>query len=146
MRSGLISKRKPINSDNRKHAFYEISSNAIRFYFAYLLHSIAKAWLSRQPWTGKRKDILKIGSYWYDDRKARRNGESDVAVETAEGYEIYECKFLSAKAPLSLVREEKRKVQAIEEPWIKAFGMISSSGSEEITDEAIFILAEELYL
>ena len=42
-------------------------------------------------------------------------------------------------------RNEKRKVQAIEGLWIKAFGMISSSGFEEIADEAIFISSEDLY-
>ena len=41
-------------------------------------------------------------------------------------------------------QNEKRKVQAIEGLWIKAFGMISSSGFEEIADEAIFISSEDL--
>ena len=35
--SKLIRKRQPINSDSRKTAFYEISSNSLRFFLAYLL-------------------------------------------------------------------------------------------------------------
>lgn len=35
----VLQKRKPINSGNRKYIFYEIKSNVIRFYFAFLLDS-----------------------------------------------------------------------------------------------------------
>ena len=173
--AGLIRKRMPINSDNRNTVFYELCSNCIRFYFAYLLRSddyvtansngffdrmitpslttfvsyrfeeIAKAYFHRMAKEGLRDDILRIGSYWYDDRKSRKNGEFDVALETYDGYEIYECKFLEAKAASSLVRSEKRKVEEIEGIHASKFGFISSSGFEEEIDGVTLISGEDIY-
>ena len=173
--AGLIRKRMPINSDNRNTVFYELCSNCIRFYFAYLLRSddyvtansngffdrmitpslttfvsyrfeeIAKAYFHRMAKEGLRDDILRIGSYWYDDRKSRKNGEFDVALETYDGYEIYECKFLEAKAASSLVRSEKRNVEEIEGIHASKFGFISSSGFEEEIDGVTLISGEDIY-
>ena len=166
----------PINDrDNPRKAFYSISDNLFRFYFAYLLRSddyvtansngffdrmitpslttfvsyrfeeIAKAYFHRMAKEGLRDDILRIGSYWYDDRKSRKNGEFDVALETYDGYEIYECKFLEAKAASSLVRSEKRNVEEIEGIHASKFGFISSSGFEEEIDGVTLISGEDIY-
>ncbi len=173
--SGLIKKRKPINTDNKKTVFYEIASNSLRFFFSYLLNlegsleissavfydhyikpsintfisyrfeDIAAAWFATLSKNGKRNDILKIGTYWYNDRKSKKNGEFDVALETTAGFEIYECKFLEDKAPASLVREEKEKAEAIEGLRISRFGIISSSGFKETDNSIIEISGEDLY-
>ena len=174
-KADLIVKRRPINDTSRKNTFYEIASNPLRFYFAYLLEAddymtvgdrsyfdsrirpsfvtyvsyrfeeIARSWFSILSQSGKRPDVLRIGTYWYDDKVSRRSGEFDVALQTSEGYEIYECKFLENKAPLSLVQEEKRKAMAAGGLAVTRFGMISSSGFEENTDQAVLITGDDLY-
>ena len=174
-KADLIVKRRPINDTSRKNTFYEIASNPLRFYFAYLLEAddymtvgdrsyfdsrirpslvtyvsyrfeeIARSWFSILSQNGKRPDVLRIGTYWYDDKDSRRSGEFDVALQTSEGYEIYECKFLENKAPLSLVQEEKRKAMAAGGLAVTRFGMISSSGFEENTDQAVLITGDDLY-
>ena len=173
--SELIRKRYPINSDNKKHVFYELSSNSLRFYFTYLLNlegsleisnkvffehyiepslntfvsyrfeDIACSWFSILSKKEKRNDILRIGSYWYNDPKNRKNGEFDVALETKTGYEIYECKFLEQPVSISLIKDEKRKAEEIEGIRIARFGMISSSGFEDKVEGAIEIEGKELY-
>ena len=54
-------------------------------------------------------------------------------------------KFLENKAPLSLVQEEKRKAMAAGGLAVTRFGMISSSGFEENTDQAVLITGDDLY-
>ena len=112
---------------------------------SYRFEEIAKAYFHRMAKEGLRDDILRIGSYWYDDRKSRKNGEFDVALETYDGYEIYECKFLEAKAASSLVRSEKRNVEEIEGIHASKFGFISSSGFEEEIDGVTLISGEDIY-
>ena len=175
MEADLLRKNKPINSRNKKHEFYEIANNSIRFYFSYLIGSedylninsrsyfdnviapslttfvsyrfedIAKSYFSILSYRGERNDILKIGSYWYDDKERKKNGEFDVAIEKPDGYEIYECKFLKDKVSKVLVEEEYKKVKTISGLNVKSFGIISSSGFEEKEKNIIYVDGEDLY-
>ncbi len=95
--------------------------------------------------TGRRNDILKIGSYWYNDAKSRKNGGFDVALETKDGYEIYECKFLEKPASTALVANEKNKACGIVGLNASRFGMISSAGFEAPVDGVIEISGDDLY-
>lgn len=173
--SGILSKKKPINKDSRTSTFYEITSPCLRFYFAYLINfegyqgissntyydeyispsintfvsyrfeDIVAQYFSKLSLSGKRSDILAIGSYWFDDKIKKLNGEYDCALKTPKGYEIYECKLLKNKAPKSLIEEEKRKAMNAEGINIARFGVVSSSGFEEEVEGVIMIDGEELY-
>lgn len=176
LKADLIRKKKPINSDNKNHIYYEINNNALRFYFAYLVDSedyietnnpkgyfdahiapsfitfvsyrfeeIVRKWFSMQASCGIRPDIMRTGTYWYNDKKRKMNGEFDVALETNHGYEIYECKFLSSPMPLSLVKEELDKVRSVDSLDIVKVGFVSSSGFESIVDGAELFTAEDVY-
>ncbi len=173
----LIKRRFPINSKSAKTAFYEISSNVVRFYFAYQnaindenafnldalyqcaveptlntfvsyrFEEIARSYFIRLSMSGKRGGILSAGTYWFDDRKKRQNGEFDVALLLTDGtYEIYECKFLKYKADKRMVLEEKAKVDQAPLVGVRKFGMISSSGFEcNAIDDVILISGDDLY-
>ena len=173
----LIRKRAPINSNSNKSSFYEIRSNIIRFYFAYQdvlcdentanmkvlyknriaqslntfvsyrFEEISRSYFLRLSLNGKRPDILKIGSYWYDDKINKKNGEFDVALFlTDETYEIYESKFLQNKASESLLKEERSKINQIPLKGVKRFGLISSSGFDDISmDDIVLVSGEDLY-
>lgn len=173
----LIKKRSPINSDSKKTVFYEISSNIIRFFFAYQnvlndeniantttlymkfiqpsintfasyrFEDIASAYFHRLSERGIRNDIIRIGSYWYDDKEHRKNGEFDVAIYTEYGaYEIYECKFLKEKATEQMILEEKAKVDKAPLVGVRKFGFISSSGFEcNRVGDVILISGSDLY-
>ena len=88
---------------------------------------------------------MRTGTYWYNDKKRKMNGEFDVALETNHGYEIYECKFLSSPMPLSLVKEELDKVRSVDSLDIVKVGFVSSSGFESSVDGAELFTAEDAY-
>ena len=175
VKADLIRKKKPINSDNRNHVFYEICNNALRFYFSYLLNSedsitvnsriyfeniikpsldtfvsyrfeeISRMYFSLLSQRGEREDILKIGTYWYDDKERKKNGEFDVALKTVNGYEIFECKFLEKKIGPELIKKELDKVKSITSFNINVFGIISSSGFEKKEEGIICISGDDIY-
>ena len=77
-----------------------------------------------------REDVITIGTYWYDDRIKKTNGEFDIALETLDGYEIYEVKYYEKPLPEILMREEIEKATRLEGLSVSNFGMIASSGFE----------------
>lgn len=166
----LIEKKHPINrADDRKKTFYEISSNLIRFYVAYgygsemtgsekayyekYVRPSLKTFISyrfeeiaRQYFRNlKRNDVIAIGTYWYDKRKEKTNGEFDVALETLDGYEIYEAKYYESRLRKSIIMEEIEKATRIEGLTISNFGLISASGFEENNIPIKQISGEEMY-
>ena len=94
---------------------------------------------------GEREDILKIGTYWYDDKERKKNGEFDVALKTVNGYEIFECKFLEKKIGPELIKKELDKVKSITSFNINVFGIISSSGFEKKEEGIICISGDDIY-
>ena len=173
LKADFIEKKYPINSsDNRKKVFYELKSNMLRFHLKYIeknpgavssspaffekyiypsfdtfvsyrFEEIAREWFIMQAENGIRTDILNAGTYWYDNPAQKTNGEFDVALETLDGYEIYEAKYLSAPMKDDLIAEETRKIRQIAGLNIVSIGFISSSGFE--TPGRNRISAEEMY-
>ena len=106
--------------------------NACREYFALLVSN------------GIRVDILDIGTYWYDDKANRQNGEFDVALKTADGYEIYDAKFVSHPLAPSEAEKEHRQLSRIPIPLAK-WGIISASGFEKKDESYIQLTLDDLY-
>ena len=171
-KADFIEKRQPINlRGSRRKMFYELKSNMLRFHLAYIekhpeamastaffrkyispsldtfvsyrFEDIARQWFLIQTGKGIRDDIISIGTYWYDDKNTKSNGEFDVAIETLDGYEIYEAKFLSHPMKEALIKEETSKIRKIAGLQISAIGFISSSGFESPGGKRIS--GEELY-
>ncbi len=170
MESQLIEKQYPINKLNdKKKSFYVIKSNLLRFWFAYLdgfsalinpsaffekyITPSLKTFISyrfetivRQYFASiNRPDIISIGSYWYDDKKAKRNGEFDIALETITGYEIYEAKYYEKPITCDLVKEELEKALKIEGISLNDFGIVSASGFENVEFPIKTISGTDLY-
>lgn len=172
-KADFIERKNPINHiGNRKKTFYELKSNMLRFHLKYIeknpgavssspaffekyiypsfdtfvsyrFEEIAREWFIMQAENGIRTDILNAGTYWYDNPAQKTNGEFDVALETLDGYEIYEAKYLSAPMKDDLIAEETRKIRQIAGLNIVSIGFISSSGFE--TPGRNRISAEEMY-
>ena len=171
-KADFIEKRQPINlRGSRRKMFYELKSNMLRFHLAYIekhpeamastaffrkyispsldtfvsyrFEDIARQWFLIQAGKGIRDDIISIGTYWYDDKNTKSNGEFDVAIETLDGYEIYEAKFLSHPMKEALIKEETSKIRKIAGLQISAIGFISSSGFERPGGKRIS--GQELY-
>lgn len=158
LKADFIDKKQPINfQGNRKKTFYELKINILRFYLTYVeknpisssssiaffekyvrpslntfvsyrFEAIARSYFEILMENGIRNDIICVGSYWYDDSKNKTNGEFDVAIETIDGFEIYEVKFLNTPMSDDLIKEETMKMSHITDMNVKRIGFISSSG------------------
>ncbi|MBF0982682.1 MAG: ATP-binding protein [Lachnospiraceae bacterium] len=113
---------------------------------------IAKQYLLLQNRRGKMEEAFeRIGKYYYNLPKEKRNGEFDIVTLDLKGYIFYEVKFQSK--PLSLKQIEKEIAQ-VEATGLRCYryGFISRSGFEEAVHaeykkrkELLLLPLEELF-
>jgi len=107
---------------------------------------ISKQYLIRKNLSGQiRPPLYKVGKYYYDDAKKKRNGEFDVVTLNKDGYDFYEVKFTAAPIGDGVVNEEIKQLSEIGIKYNR-IGFISKSGFA-ITDVKDFILItlEDIY-
>ncbi len=173
---GIVTKTSPINrKDDKKKMFYEISDNLLRFFNTYikknnslirrvpedvfvkeLINPSLDTYISRRFENLCNEyfqlvspiDVVDIGTYWYDDKRTRTNGEFDSALKLRNGtYMVFEAKYLKNKMDMTLYEKEKRKILEVKGLQVSGMGFISSSGfsfdTKNLPDR--FISGEELY-
>ena len=127
-------------------AFYENHiAPTLTTFVAHRFEEIARTYFSLQVKEGKRKDILNIGTYYYDDPVRKRNGEFDVALQKKDGYELYEAKYLTSPLTEKAMREEEVQVKAIQGMDIVRMGFVSIGGFETRSSEFECIDGQALY-
>ena len=113
-------------------AFYdEYIAPALTDFISRRFEGICRDYFSLQVRSGKMKGVRNIGSYYYDDPAHRKNGEFDVALEFADGYEIYEAKYYAQPMPLDEIHREVQQVEEIKELTVKQIGFIAINGFAE---------------
>ena len=121
-------------------AFYdEYIAPALTDFISRRFEGICRDYFSLQVRSGKMKGVRNIGSYYYDDPAHRKNGEFDVALEFADGYEIYEAKYYAQPMPLDEIHREVQQVEEIKELTVKQIGFIAINGFVE-REEPYFYL------
>ncbi|MFA6776144.1 MAG: ATP-binding protein [Sphaerochaetaceae bacterium] len=96
---------------------------------------IVREYFVRLMRTGRIADVTDIGTYWYDDRTTKRNGEFDCVMKSKDGdYRVYEAKYYKNPMRSAEVEEEARKIRAIMELRVGRIGFVSSSGYERPDD------------
>ena len=121
-------------------AFYdEYIAPALTDFISRRFERICRDYFSLQVRSGRMKGVRNIGSYYYDDPIHRKNGEFDVALEFADGYEIYEAKYYAQPMPLDEIHREVRQVEGIKELTVKQIGFIAINGFVE-REEPYFYL------
>ena len=170
----IVEKTQPINKAEKSKCFYGIADPLIRFYFAYIypnstllmsnpsvfyekfIEKSIKDFIARRfevacrdyftilVKKGKRTDILDIGTYWYDDKVNKTNGEFDIALKTENGYEIYDAKFLSNPFAEQEAEKEFKQIQALSIP-VSKWGIISASGFEKQNSNYVQITLDDMY-
>ena len=170
----LIGRSRPINrKDDEKKTFYSINDNLIRFYFAYIqphtselrnigeeafygryiipslttfisyrFEAIVRDYLKRKA---SSSPILDIGTYWYDDKDTKRNGEFDCVVRHPAGYTVYEAKFLSRPMTPGEMEEEAEKIRNIKSLGEISIGFASAEGFERMPEGYEYITLEDIY-
>lgn len=120
---------------------------SLETFISYRFEALAKEYFSRASRSGLLKeDIIEIGSYWYDDKEKRTNGEFDIAMKDIEGrFSIVEVKFLKNPMSRELYEEEVEKIRRIRELNVPSIYFVSSSGFDFPSDGGAFITAEDLF-
>lgn len=108
---------------------------------------IAKQYLIRKNLEGQIKPPLyKVGKYYYDDAKRKKNGEFDVVTLSKDGYDFYEVKFTVAPIGDGVINEEIRQLSEIGIKYNR-IGFVSRSGFvvSDVKD-LILLTIKELYM
>ncbi len=163
--------------DDKKKRFYEISDNLLKFYFSYvysmrgLINTIGeetfyrnyieksistfisyrfeeavREYFSRKSRKGGI-DLVDIGTYWYDDKVKKTNGEFDCVIRNSlNEYSCYEVKLYSSPMTRKNVEEEIEKMKKVEGIDISSYGVVSSSGFDSDRIEGVnYITGDELF-
>ena len=119
------SKIESVGPDNVFHMFVEPSLGT---YVSYRFESIAKEYFRLKAFNGELDGIMDIGTYWYDDKATRSNGEFDCVLEFEDGYDVYECKYLKGRMSRAMADEEAGKIRAITAFHPRRIGLVSVEG------------------
>lgn len=107
---------------------------------------ICRQYLIRQNRAGKLETpFTKIGRYWYDDPKHRRNGEFGLVTLDADGYICYEAKFRNGPVTAAMMEQE---IQQVKDTGLACYryGFFSRSGFEATKrDDVIQIGLQQIY-
>ncbi len=163
--------------DDKKKRFYEINDNLLKFYFTYvysmrgLINTIgeetfyrnyieksintfisyrfeeaAREYFFRKSRKGEI-DLVDIGTYWYDDKVKKTNGEFDCTIKNSlNEYSCYEVKFFSSPMTRKTVEEEIEKIKRVKGIEFSSYGVVSSSGFDsDRIDGVNYITGGELF-
>lgn len=110
-----------------------------------VFEEICRQFLIRQNRLGRLDPSFeKIGKYYYDDPKAKANGEFDIVTWDPRGYIFYEAKF--RKSPIDRKMIEKEKAQVEKSPLIcYQYGFFSRSGFAKNVEGVITYTLEDLF-
>lgn len=100
-----------MNSD----AFYEryIKKDFEEQYVPLVFERVCKEYLIRKNINNEISPLLeKIGKYYYDDPKEKKNGEFDIVSLDENGYIFYEVKFSKNQLSKAVIEKEIAQVEA----------------------------------
>lgn len=128
-------------------AFYdEYVAPVLTDFISRRFEGICRDYFSLQVRSGKLKGVRNIGSYYYDDPVHRKNGEFDVALEFADGYEIFEVKYYAQPMTPDEIHHEVQQVETIKELNVKQLGFISINGFAEQVKPYIYLDGNDIYM
>lgn len=97
-------------------------------YLPHKFEKVAKEFLLRKNIEGQIRPVIKtIGTYWFDDRKNKKNRQFDVVTLDALGYISYECKYTDSPIDKKVIEEEERQTRDLDIDFYK-LGFISKKG------------------
>ena len=127
-------------------AFYEeFIKDSLNTYISHRFEDICRSYFSLQVKKGILKGIRNIGTYYYDDSVSKINGEFDVALETNDGFNIYEVKYLKNPFDELALNKELNQIQSIKGIKVNKIGFISINGFDFNSNEYELIDGKKLF-
>ena len=128
------------------NAFYdEFIKDSINTYVSRRFEDICRTYFSIQVKNGNLKGIRNIGTYYFDDSVSKTNGEFDVAIETSNGFDIYEVKYLKKTFDIVSLKAELNQIQNIKGIKVNRIGFISVNGFDFNSDEYELLDGNKLF-
>lgn len=106
---------------------------------------ICRDYFSLLARAGRLPGVRNIGRYYYDDPKNKKNGEFDVVLEYADGYDVFEAKFLQKPMDLTMQHHEAGQIREIRDFAVRSIGFISANGFAETEDAYNYLDGTALY-
>lgn len=112
-----------------------------------IFEKVVKQYLIKRNKEGIIKpSFSKIGTYWYDDIKNKKNGQFDVVTYDTMGYVFYEVKYTNSKINDNVVAKEILKISFLGLNYRK-LGFVSKNGFDVTEkDKYILISLDEIYI
>ena len=118
---------------------------SINTFISYRAESIARSYFMRKAKSGELGEILDIGTYWYDDKERKTNGEFDCVLKRKDSYDFYEVKYLEEKLSDAAIKKEIEQIERIEGIKIGRIGFVSISGFENKSSTIEQISGDDLF-
>lgn len=137
--------RSQIEMIGEKAVFQARIQPSLDTFISYRFEEIVRSYFSRMARQGRLDGILDIGTFWYDDKRTKQNGEFDCVLEFPDGYDVFEAKYLTDPMTESLAAEEAGKIRAIKEFHPRRIGFASISGFSFSSSDCILVSGDDLY-
>lgn len=143
--SYICSNKGRINFIGETVFFDNIIKPSLTTFLSYRFEDIAKEYLSREIKKGIYPKAVDLGTYWYDDKAKKQNGEFDCVLKETDGFILFECKLYNRTMTLKECEEEE--VQVLQSPLknINKIGFISISGFDFSSDKYILISSKDMF-
>lgn len=127
-------------------AFYEeYIEKSLNTFISRRFEEIARTYFSLCVQKRKIGGISNIGTFYYDDKANKTNGEFDVVLARKDVYDVYEVKYYTSPLTFKEMQAEERQVRAIQGLEIGTIGFISTAGYENCRDRYDCIPPQALY-
>lgn len=102
-----------------------------REYLPHKFESIAKEFLIRKNKMDHSSNHFdEIGTYFYNDKQNKKNGEFDLVTKNRHGYVFYEVKDTESPLGLGVVKEEEKQLKEANLPYHN-LGFVSKNGFKD---------------
>lgn len=113
-------------------------------YIPLIFENITKQYLIIKNKTNYVNPFYKIGTYWYDDKVNKTNGQFDIVTFDNNGYVFYEVKYTNEKINNTIINNEIKQLEKINIPYYN-LGFISKNGFNINNNNYILITLEDIY-
>jgi AAA+ ATPase superfamily predicted ATPase len=138
--------RSPLALYDPDRAYEVFIEPGLTQYLSRRFEGIARQFVWRRINAGEFVGALDVGTYYYDDPVARKNGEFDVAVLRGDGVDIIEAKYWSKPMDKQEVHREKGQILAIKELAVAKIGFVSINGFDaDVTGLDYMFDGDDLY-
>lgn len=119
--------------------------SSLNTFISYRFEGIVMEYFVRLAHNGVLSGVEDFGSYWYDDKERKVNGQFDVVLKKNNGYEFYECKFYSSPMKNEECEKEEKQIKTIAGLECVSIGFVSSSGFDFSSGKYTLLDERDIY-